>query len=173
MIDLVCHPASPAPGAVGVSARFTEDGTLALHYRIDADLRRLRIPAAAATARVEGLWRHTCCEVFVQGEDAPAYREFNFSPSTAWQAYAFSDYRQGGPLATAQAPSIEPGDENGLSLSVLLPAANLPPGRCLRLALTAVVEAADGGLSYWALRHAPGRPDFHHPAGFILELERP
>ena len=33
------------------------------------------------------------------------------------------------------------------------------------------VEAADGTLSYWALRHAAGKPDFHHPDAFALEIE--
>ena len=42
--------------------------------------------------------------------------------------------------------------------------------RVLRLALAAVVEEDDGRLSYWALQHAPGNPDFHHPEGFALEL---
>jgi hypothetical protein len=45
------------------------------------------------------------------------------------------------------------------------------PAPRLRLALTAVVEDARGRLSYWALRHPPGRPDFHHRDGFALVLE--
>jgi hypothetical protein len=36
--------------------------------------------------------------------------------------------------------------------------------------LSAVIEAADGALSYWALRHPAGRPDFHHPDCFALDL---
>jgi hypothetical protein len=38
------------------------------------------------------------------------------------------------------------------------------------IGLSAVVEATDGSLSYWALAHAPGRPDFHHAHSFGLEL---
>ena len=33
------------------------------------------------------------------------------------------------------------------------------------------IEDEAGALSYWALRHPPGKPDFHHPAGFALELD--
>jgi hypothetical protein len=173
MIDLVCHESSAAPCVIRVSAAFNEDGALALHYRVDADPQRLRIPESAVPERVEGLWRHTCCEAFVLGEDMPAYREFNFSPSGAWQAYGFSAYRQGGPLDHAVGPAMERGNDAGFSLSVLLPASNLPSGRRLRLGLSAVIEDAAGGLSYWALRHSPGRPDFHHPDCFALELARP
>ena len=42
-----------------------------------------------------------------------------------------------------------------------------------RLALAAVVEETSGALSYWALRHPPGAPDFHHADGFVLALEPP
>jgi len=30
---------------------------------------------------------------------------------------------------------------------------------------------SDEGLSYWALRHPPGGPDFHHADCFAMELE--
>jgi hypothetical protein len=40
----------------------------------------------------------------------------------------------------------------------------------LALALSAVVENSDGTLSYWALKHPPGRPDFHHADAYVLEL---
>ncbi len=40
----------------------------------------------------------------------------------------------------------------------------------LRLGLSAVLEMKDGSLSYWALAHPPGKPDFHHPDSFALTL---
>ena len=40
----------------------------------------------------------------------------------------------------------------------------------LLIALSAVVEQSNGSLSYWALKHPPGRPDFHHADGYVLEL---
>jgi hypothetical protein len=39
------------------------------------------------------------------------------------------------------------------------------------LGLSAVIEDLDGVLSYWALRHPPGKPDFHHPDTFALEID--
>jgi hypothetical protein len=38
-------------------------------------------------------------------------------------------------------------------------------------AITAVIEEADGTKSYWALAHPGEKPDFHHPDGFVLELD--
>jgi len=55
---------------------------------------------------------------------------------------------------------------------VLLPTTNLPPDPHLRLGQAAVLEASDGRLGHWALRHVGEQPDFHGAAGFVLELER-
>ncbi|MBE0621784.1 MAG: hypothetical protein IH605_14415, partial [Burkholderiales bacterium] len=61
-----------------------------------------------------------------------------------------------------------------LELDAFIPLALLSPEYAdaeLRLALAAVIEDAAGVLSYWALRHPPGAPDFHHPHAYALELE--
>ena len=53
------------------------------------------------------------------------------------------------------------------------------PARSIALAwdigLTAVIETADGQLSYWALQHPAARPDFHHRGGWqaLPEPARP
>ena len=41
------------------------------------------------------------------------------------------------------------------------------------LAVSAVIEETDGTKSFWALRHPPGPPDFHHPDCFALTLPAP
>ena len=35
------------------------------------------------------------------------------------------------------------------------------------------MKDVDGGISYWALAHPPGKPDFHHPDSFALTLPPP
>lgn len=49
----------------------------------------------------------------------------------------------------------------------------LAGGGSWRLALSAVIEETDGTKSYWALRHPPGPPDFHHADNFALILGAP
>lgn len=100
---------------------------------------------------------------------SPAYREFNFSPSGQWAAYAFSDYRQ---RAESRTPSVAPTIAlrrfpDRLELEATLAPALLPEGVNLELGLNAVIEAADGRLSYWALKHPAGAPDFHLRKGFM------
>ena len=41
----------------------------------------------------------------------------------------------------------------------------------LSVGLCAVIEDARGSLSYWALKHPPGKPDFHQRDAFALELD--
>jgi hypothetical protein len=96
-----------------------------------------------------------------------AYREFNFSPSGEWAAYAFRSYREGAPFAISD-PKIALRRSRGeLELQASIP---VDEGR-LRVALSAVIEHGDGSLSYWALRHPAAKPDFHHPDAFALELD--
>ena len=97
----------------------------------------------------------------------PAYREFNFSPSGEWAAYAFAAYRDGGPLVIADPIITVRRAPERLELEASVPV----EGASLRIGLSVVVEDAEGALSYWALRHAPGKPDFHHRDAFALELD--
>ncbi|MDR0274459.1 MAG: hypothetical protein LBI48_03790, partial [Burkholderiaceae bacterium] len=65
-------------------------------------------------------------------------------------------------------------DAQMLTLEALLPLSALPTfSGPLRLGLAAVIETADGALSYWALSHPAARPDFHQRAGWTLRLATP
>ena len=156
-----------------ITATIRRDGALLrLGYRLAGDLAALRVPPPAAPVRRDGLWRHACFEAFVMADDGPAYREFNFSPSGEWAAYGFAACRQGmAPLELTCAPRIEcavTGDE--LRLSVVLVARDAALGGSSRVGLSAVIEDVNGALSYFALVHPRERPDFHDPAGFVLQL---
>jgi hypothetical protein len=125
---------------------------------------------------VDGLWQHTCFEVFVALKEEAAYHEFNFSPSGEWAAYAFRDYREStAPLAWDSDPEIKVRcTENRLELEAAISVDCRPPMQpCARLlvGLAAVIEEEGGVPSYWALKHPPGKPDFHHPESFALEIE--
>lgn len=177
-VTLACHPDahSAAVRQIGVRLGRLPGGMLALSYSIEGDIDRLRVPAPRAPAFADRLWEHTCCELFVARKDSPAYHEFNLAPSGEWAAYAFARYRDGAFLADE---ALEPrvavrSTPEQLELDVVIRLESLSPGHAetrLSLALSAVMEDEDGSLSYWALRHPPGAPDFHHPHAFALELE--
>lgn len=178
-VALLCHPDAPNRRVRSVSARVVVDrsGSLAFAFRLDADLTRLRVPAAMPPRRADRLWEHTCFEAFVTVRGQAAYREFNFSPSGEWAAYAFCGYRDGAVLARDPAPAIAVRRAaDALELEALVGAGCLPStakGARLQVALTAVIEDDVGALSYWAIRHPGVRPDFHHRDGFALEFDAP
>ena len=128
----------------------------------------------AAHSRQDYLWQHTCCELFVASAGEASYREFNFSPSGQWSAYAFSAYRQAEESVLSLTPPVIISNlsAGGFVLSALLAPDALPTDsrqRPLRVGLCAVIESRDT-LGYWALHHATERPDFHHPESFTLIL---
>jgi hypothetical protein len=169
---LVAHPASPCDcvRALQVQTRVAESQTLALVYSLTADLSRLRLPPPRESRRADQLWKHTCFEAFVRSP-AGEYYELNFSPSGEWSVYRFSSYRTdmrasdslGAPVTALR----RKGERLELEVTFSVRALTSP----VHLALAAVIEAQDGTLSYWALRHPPGRPDFHHPDSFALGIE--
>ena len=46
----------------------------------------------------------------------------------------------------------------------------LPEDAGEAMGLTAVIQAVDGSVGYWALRHSSDRPDFHHDGSFAAEI---
>jgi hypothetical protein len=176
---LIAHPSTPndAVHSLGVQLRVEEPGILLFQYSLRADISRVRVPIPGAGGWAESLWKHTCFEAFVAPADVPGYHEFNFSPSLEWAIYRFNAYREGmSPAEIDRAPeiSVRRGDD-GLELEATVRLghlADLRDAHHLRIALAAVIEEENGRLSYWGLRHPPGKPDFHHPNAFALEVVR-
>lgn len=178
-VTLNCHPETPTDAVRGMAARVCRapKGKLSVSFVLEGDLDRLRVPAPRAPSFASRLWQHTCCEIFIACKGMPAYYEFNLSPSGEWAAYAFDGYRSpraSEPDAEAVAPEVAIRSTAGnLELDAVIRLDRISahhPIAPLSLALSAVVEDSDGALSYWALRHPPGKPDFHHPEAFALEL---
>lgn len=162
--------------SIEARVRRTAGGLLALTYRISGDLDHVRLPTPASPRIVEGLWQHTCCEVFLRVRGAEPYHELNFSPSGEWAAYAFERYREGGLL---EDDTLDPkvqlhalGNVLELRASVALKRLSRSyAGAPLAFGLSAVIEARDGARSYWALAHPAAKPDFHDPGAFALTLD--
>ena len=170
-LSLIPHPDMPSRGVTAVEVELiASPDALLISYFITGS-EDLVIPEWKAAARRDGLWETTCFEAFLKAEGAEAYFEFNFSPSTEWAAYRFERYREGmsellQPLDPLVNRAAEPSDP---VVEVDLGRAGLPDVP-MRLGLSAVIEERDGRKSYWALAHPPGKPDFHHPDCFQLEL---
>jgi hypothetical protein len=161
---------------IGVKASY-QHGDLTLRYEILGNINNLLIPIAKKSEEAEGLWQHTCFEAFIAVEEDDAYHEFNFSPSGQWAAYAFDDYRVQKTWQAHDAHAIHcVYSEDQLVLTTVIKHGNLPDNplnKSYRLSLTAVLETKQGNLSYWALFHPSGKPDFHRRNGFTLSFNLP
>lgn len=173
---LFCHPGSLCPAVQGLQVQLavTQD-TLHLCYELIGDIAQLLIPSAQEPRRTDGLWQHTCFELFVGATGQKDYHEFNFSPSGLWAAYAFSDYRTPSATTLSPTPQINCHLSDGhLQLYAEISLADLPQaavGHTWQLGVSAVIESLDQTLSYWALHHPMPQADFHHRLGFVLPLK--
>jgi hypothetical protein len=178
LVDYAAHSQT----AHGIEARVLRDESgsiapdrLVFQYVLRADMARVRVPETESSERADGLWKHTCFEAFISAAGLAGYYELNFSPSGRWALYSFDGYRKGmSPVDISTTPRLAVrryDDRLELDAAVYLFDLGLArEGLALKLALSAVVEDDSGTLSYWALKHAPAKPDFHHSDGFVLEL---
>lgn len=175
--ELIPHAMSAADAVRRIAVRLErgdESGTLCIRWQLEGDIARLRLPAPAVALRADGLWQHSCFEVFLQAGDADSYHEFNFAPSGAWAAYRFAGRRSGRSAPQIPAPRIECARQPGsFAMTATLPLAALPGcagSPTLRAGLAAVIEDEHGQLAYWALAHRSTQPDFHDPASFTMQV---
>ncbi len=169
MHELVLHP-DCAPGPVrriGASIEPTADGCRAT-FRLEGDLRRIKIPVGAPSERTDYLWKTTCFEIFWQPRGGTYYREFNLSPSSRWACYDFDDFRLNSRDAPVSAMAIAcaAGDTVLTLEASIVSTLPLPAD----VALNAIVEDLDGQLQFWALAFEKGKPEFHSTTCRALAL---
>lgn len=165
------HPGSRCEALTGidVEAARSRGDVLQLRYTVRGNIGGLRLPPAAISGRKDELWRHTCFEAFLRGStQAESYCEFDFAPSTQWAAYIFESYRNGRRDLDLAAPRIE--IRSGVGQFDLRAVVQASADARWKLGLAAIIEETNGNISYWALAHPPGRPDFHRDRCFALEL---
>jgi hypothetical protein len=160
---LTAHPDHPSLAVRSVVARVIgiDDAWLRLRWRIEG-AGDLVVPAFAGKGRADGLWRTTCFEAFIQPDHGAAYVELNLSPSERWNAYHFSEPRRGvaeQPMPYEPSCALRLGQDLAI-FDAAIPIAGLPP-LPWKTGLTCVIEENGGRLSYWALAHPAGQPDFH------------
>jgi hypothetical protein len=178
-MELQRHPGSPPSPVERIEALAVHlpDGKFSLVFTLLGDVERVLLPPPGEPVRRDGLWRSTCLEAFVRPPREDFYFELNFAPGGGWAAYRFDSYRSGMKPLDVPPPiisSVRGTTHYGLVAGIDLAAEfELAPWETWLGGLSAVIEADDGSLSYWALAHPAGKPDFHHPDCFTLELPPP
>ena len=152
------------------SAAFSATATTNIWFGIGAPSTRFVMPEPSEPVRAENLWESTCFEAFLRVPGAEAYREWNFSPSTAWAAYDFSSRRDGRTEPEVAAPYVRL--EDNMTWWALGATISMDAKSVFEVGLSAILEEQGGTKSYWALAHPEGsdKPDFHDPACFAAHL---
>jgi hypothetical protein len=199
-LSLRPHPDTPCGPLTGIEVEVARIRPLKLQLRyvLIGNYRKVRLKLRGQD-RGEELWRHTCFEAFVRVGSEESYLEYNLAPTGDWAAYRFERYREGmvpakevgssivdsqrrtEPLARdrrallkqAGFDTLERFEPSFFSLKAELSFSNamgLAVVEPWHVGLSTIVEENNGRISYWALAHPPGKPDFHDPACFALEL---
>ena len=176
---LIPFERSMPPGfQISAELVWTRDGWLELSYgvlaRAATGINALRLPTDLNDGPQQGqrrddLWTTTCFEAFLAAPGEQRYWEVNLAPNGDWAVYRFDHYRSGQTqqeLSTPPTVRLQRG-ANQLRLDARI--ALEPwwtPGGCPDLALTAVIDRGQDGLSHWALCHGR-KPDFHDRSTFL------
>lgn len=183
MLELVTHPIEtrmPRHRVRAFARRNPVLGSqLTLVYEV-LDSRAAVVWPLGEARRRDEIWKATCLECFVAGAGEKSYIEWNFSPSGAWQAYEFQDYRAERVDAGVEAPGFEVlrpklAEATGDSVWRFEIDLDLPKRfdtKTLEVSLTAVVlEVGEEAPFYWALYHTGEKPDFHARSSFSFLLD--
>ncbi|MFM9041400.1 MAG: DOMON-like domain-containing protein [Vulcanococcus sp.] len=175
MLKLVPFQAIPAFADLQLHADLHwEDGELRLRYQLQAPVDLVQLPGPVSQPkRRHELWQTTCFEAFIAVAGSPHYWEINLASTEDWNVYELDDYRTGlkqeerVETITIQQQRDCSAGQLQLELSAQLKLDGiLESGQQLEGSLTAVLDAGDHGLSYWALEHRGNEADFHRRDSF-------
>ena len=168
------------PPGLQISAElvWTSEGWLELSYgvlaRAATGINALRLPTGLNAGSQQGqrrddLWTTTCFEAFLAAPGEQGYWEINLAPNGDWAVYRFDHYRSGQTHQDLSTPPTVRLQHGAHQLRLDARISLEPwwtPGSCPDLALTAVIDRGQDGLSHWALCHGR-KPDFHDRSTFL------
>lgn len=144
---------------------------LKIEYMLTGELDTVIIPPPKAEGdRLFDLWNHTCFEFFLGIQGTSEYWEFNLSPTSDWNVFHFLNYRHNivEEVNFNSLPATIVRDKDCLKLALEVELAKIiSPNINLEIGMTAVIEAQHQ-ISYWAVKHAATKADFHDRAGFSI-----
>jgi len=118
---------------------------------------------------LDNLWQTTCFELFIAESGKSNYWEFNFSPSTEWNCYRFSEYRNGMEIESFyDMINISVDNMRGkftLHTNFEFPFINSDDNYEIQIA--AVIELINKKLNYFSIDNSRTKPDFHQRKYFL------
>lgn len=176
-IDVPLVPFSNDTQQATITASISaSDALLAVKFILNGNLENFNIISfdRAEPTRRDNLWKETCFEVFISPHNTHKYWEVNLTPSGDWNVYRFSDYRSG--MVREEAIRSLPtrtswyGQELQVETTFDLDTLSKSEKSTLDIGVSSILAQKNGTRSYWAIKHAPSRPDFHWKGNFCLAL---
>lgn len=122
---------------------------------------------SAKPVRKNELWKETCFECFFAVGGLSQYFEFNGSTSGDWALYSFDDYRQGmKEVSLSSNPKLLRFEKAEGKTICQWHIPYFTKAILSNASITAVIKSG-AEVSYWALKHAGDKPDFHLRESFI------
>ena len=146
---------------------------LKIEYLLTGEIDTIIIPPLKAEDdRLFDLWNHTCFEIFLGIKDTPEYWEFNLSPTSDWNVFHFLKYRHNivEEVNFNFLPATIVREKGCLKLALEVELDKIiSPNINLEIGITAVIEG-QYQISYWTLKHAATKADFHDRDTFSVAL---
>ncbi|MDD1444212.1 hypothetical protein MEO93_28515 [Dolichospermum sp. ST_sed3] len=146
---------------------------LKICYELTGDIYLINIPKLIYGERKNNLWKNSCFEFFVSETNSSKYFEFNLSPSSDFNIYAFDDYRTNmKEFIDLKNPSINIINKNDkLFLEIQINIKDLFKTKIpLKLGISAIIKDINNECYYFSLVHSKPIPDFHDRNSFIIDL---
>ena len=136
---------------------------LILEYQILGNLSNYHFPKITTQQRADNLWLDTCFELFVASINSNSYWEINISPSTKWNIYYFTSYKEG--MRNSDIISIPTIKAHKYHNEYVLSVESIISEECfdqgLLINLCVILLDKKGVRHFYSIKRREESPDFH------------
>jgi hypothetical protein len=138
--------------------------TITLYFELIGTVNEYHFKNPSKQQRADNLWKNTCFELFIANTHNNAYWEINISPSTQWNIYHFSDYKEGMKKEkNITQPIIKTTQKNNYySLSFTSTFTQDVLNQELQINLAVILLDLDGVRHFYSIFKNSGNVDFHN-----------
>ncbi len=141
----------------------SQESQLKLNYQIEGDISKYNFPQKTEQQRANRLWLDTCFELFISNRDQKEYWEINTSPSTKWNSYHFTEYKENMKESTIfSTPKIitySTKSQYRLSFETTMQKNILE--KELEINICVILLDRDGKRNFYSINRRDNTPDFH------------
>ncbi len=149
------------------------DNQLTLEYQIQGNMSQYHFPKQTKQERANELWLDTTFELFIAPTNSDEYWEINISPSTQWNVYHFTSYKEGMKESNIiSQPTIKTDEyhnEYRLTFNSTVP--NEHFDHVLQINLCVILLDQKGVRHFYSIKRREGSPDFHDRDSFMTLKE--